>query len=621
MKDKRINFTLIVLIFLCIVSLVIPRKYFNKSVFWEPNSLISSTEAKTFDIRQKFTSKFRKISDDIVVISLDDSSFEYMTEQFGHWPMPRSVYVDMINYVETGNPKAFAIDILFTGAWNEYPQHDFALAKTFDKYDNLYTALYFDDAPFSKRKPINLPEKHTTKLINHSKIFKPYHSDNVRQAYSDLLKYGNLGTINLIDYEDGMYRSIPMFVSYPTFDEKENKIGVNYYPHMALKLAAKLVDYDDKQFTIDKANNLVFADKKIPMIENSEVVLNWYNKDFLNVDNIYYSFFKSIPFKDLYISMENAKEGKEPIIKQEDFKDKIVFFGFTAETLFDIKSTPVEKYLPGVELYATFINNFLDNSFIKKWDSKTSVVFSLFILLLSFIYFYTIKSTLKLIFVYGFATLVYIVISYVTMLYLNLWIPIVLPCSALLIALIIASLFKYVIKSKDFDKLYTLVNTDELTGLYNKRFFNEQMDMNIKYSLIYNKKFSLIIIDIDHFKKFNDTYGHLSGDCVLKQVAQILKKEVENKGAVCRYGGEEMCIILPQIEHEDAHNIAQHICSVVAQTEFILANNEKTNVTISLGVSVFPDNATTTDKLIEYADKGLYWAKNHGRNQVGKSEE
>ena len=99
------------------------------------------------------------------------------------------------------------------------------------------------------------------------------------------------------------------------------------------------------------------------------------------------------------------------------------------------------------------------------------------------------------------------------------------------------------------------------------------------------------------------------------------KKEVENKGAVCRYGGEEMCIILPQIEKEEAHNIAQHICSVVAQTEFILANNEKTNVTISLGVSVFPDNATTAEKLIEYADKGLYWAKNHGRNQVGKSEE
>lgn len=621
MKDKRIIFTLIALIFLCIVSFIIPKRYYNESAFLAPNSLISSIEAKTFDLRQKFTSKFRKVSEDILLIALDDSSFEYMTEEIGHWPMPRSVYVDMINYVQTGNPKAFTIDILFTGAWNEYPQHDFALAKTFDKYDNLYAALYFDDAPFSKRTPKNLPEKHSAKLINYSKNFKPYHSDNVRQAYSDLLKYGNLGAVNIIDYEDGMSRSLLMFVSYPTFDENLNKIGLNYYPNMSLKVATKLVNYDGKQFIIDKNNNLLFADKKIPMTENSEVVLNWYHKDIVNVDNIYHSFFNTISFKDLYISIENVKEGKEPVIKQEYFKDKIVFFGFTAETLFDIKSTPVEKYLPGVELHATFINNFLDNSFIKKCDTKANVVLSLFILFLSFIYFYLIKSTLKLISTYISLSLIYILISYVVMFYFNLWIPIILPCCALLLSLIITSLFKYIIKSSDFDKLYLLVNTDELTGLYNKRFFNEQMDMNIKYSLIYNKKFSLIIIDIDYFKKFNDTYGHLSGDCVLKQVAQILKNEVQNKGAVCRYGGEEMCIILPQIENEEAHKLAQHICSVVAQTEFILVDNVKTNVTISLGVSIFPDNATTTEKLIEYADKGLYWAKNHGRNQVGKSEE
>ena len=216
---------------------------------------------------------------------------------------------------------------------------------------------------------------------------------------------------------------------------------------------------------------------------------------------------------------------------------------------------------------------------------------------------------------------IYIVLAYFLMYSLNLWIPIILPSFALLFALIISLFLKYIIKSKDYEKLYTLVNVDDLTGLYNKRFFSEHMDMNIKYSLIYDKKFSLIIIDIDHFKKFNDTYGHLSGDCVLKQVAQILKKEIDNKGVVCRYGGEEMCVILPQIENDEAHNIAQHLCDSIAKTEFILVDNIKTNVTISLGVSVFPDNATTIEKMVEYADKGLYYAKEHGRNQVGKSEE
>lgn len=98
---------------------------------------------------------------------------------------------------------------------------------------------------------------------------------------------------------------------------------------------------------------------------------------------------------------------------------------------------------------------------------------------------------------------------------------------------------KYILKSRDFEYQYALATTDGLTELYNHRYFQEQMIHNVETAKRYNSEFSLIIIDIDFFKKFNDNYGHQSGDAVLKQVAQILKKNVRATDIACRYGGEE----------------------------------------------------------------------------------
>ena len=134
----------------------------------------------------------------------------------------------------------------------------------------------------------------------------------------------------------------------------------------------------------------------------------------------------------------------------------------------------------------------------------------------------------------------------------------------------------------------------------------------------YNTSFSLIIIDIDFFKKFNDNFGHQSGDAVLRQVAQTLKRNVRATDIVCRYGGEEMSIILPNTGEEEAFSTAQKICDRVAQNKFKLANGKDTNVTISLGVSTFPKDGETAETMIASADKRLYDAKNNGRNQVGK---
>ena len=176
---------------------------------------------------------------------------------------------------------------------------------------------------------------------------------------------------------------------------------------------------------------------------------------------------------------------------------------------------------------------------------------------------------------------------------------------------------KYLIKSRDFEYQYRLATIDGLTELYNHRYFQEALTNQVEIAKRYNQVFSLIMIDIDYFKKFNDTYGHQAGDAVLKQVAKILKNNSRTTDFVCRYGGEELCIILPNTSADEALFNAKRINKAIENMEIELNNTtEKGKVTISVGVATFPENAMTAEELVEHADKSLYYAKEHGRNQV-----
>ncbi|MBR6163041.1 diguanylate cyclase [bacterium] len=618
-EDFSFKIILLISIIILISACFLSEKTISKLPLFNTTSLITTTEAKTFDLRQRYLSNFRKPSDEIIIICVDNHSFEYMTKKFGYWPMPRSVYTDMIEYVMKQNPRVFGIDIQFTGEWTNRPQDDINLARAFEKYDNIFSALYFDDAPSSKRTPQNISEKHSSNLKIKSDYFEPYYPKNFRASYPLMLEIGNLANVNINDYYDGIVRALPMFVEYPVYDENLNITGSRYYPNLALRIVSKYAGHNYKGYLIDKNNNIIVGNKKIPMKSNTEVVLNWYYKINANQDNIYTSFYKTVPFKDLYDDIERAKNGEATRLDNDLFRDKVVLFGFTSESLFDLKTTPVEKYLPGVELYGIFTNNFIDNSFIVKVNEKQTLILSLLIFSILFTGFYYYKPNLqKLTCFIGLVT-GYIILSYLLMFYKYLWLPLILPLFSIILSYLLALVLNYFTKSKDYDRLYKLVNIDDLTGLYNKRFFTKHMEMNIEYSSVYKKPFSLIMIDIDHFKKFNDTFGHLSGDCVLKQVAGYLKEVTGDKGVVCRYGGEEMCVILPHTNFDDAEKHAWELCKKIATSEFILADGQKTSVTISLGVSEYPSSATTTIKLVEVADRGLYFAKEHGRNQVGKS--
>jgi len=167
-------------------------------------------------------------------------------------------------------------------------------------------------------------------------------------------------------------------------------------------------------------------------------------------------------------------------------------------------------------------------------------------------------------------------------------------------------------------RLYELAVTDGLTKLYVHRHFQHKLQEELERHKRNGKPLSLIMIDVDHFKKFNDEYGHQAGDFVLIKTAKLLKSMFRTTDSAFRYGGEEMAIILPETDPEDAYILAEKLRETIQNIpcEF---EGKKLHVNISSGVSTFhplTDKEITKQKLIQMADQALYYSKENGRNRT-----
>jgi diguanylate cyclase (GGDEF)-like protein len=169
--------------------------------------------------------------------------------------------------------------------------------------------------------------------------------------------------------------------------------------------------------------------------------------------------------------------------------------------------------------------------------------------------------------------------------------------------------------SLDNRELFKKAMTDEMTSLYNHRYFKVRLENEIQEHVERNKALGLILLDIDNFKKFNDSYGHLTGDIVLTKVAHCLKDTCRSTDVAARYGGEEFACILPDIDTDEVMVIGERIRKAIEKTLVETDNFGILNVTASLGISVFPRHGVKVNQLIEAADSALYEAKRGGRNQ------
>lgn len=159
--------------------------------------------------------------------------------------------------------------------------------------------------------------------------------------------------------------------------------------------------------------------------------------------------------------------------------------------------------------------------------------------------------------------------------------------------------------------------TDYLTGLRTRGYFEQQLELEFKRAERRRQKFALLMIDIDHFKGLNDTFGHHVGDQVLRDIASILMKDMREVDTVARYGGEEFVMVLPETTEAGATYVAHRLRRAVEQAKFFAGSPEAIqHLTISIGIAVYDKDAQFKRDLIEFADAALYAAKNGGRNRV-----
>ncbi|WP_061295677.1 diguanylate cyclase [Clostridium botulinum] len=173
------------------------------------------------------------------------------------------------------------------------------------------------------------------------------------------------------------------------------------------------------------------------------------------------------------------------------------------------------------------------------------------------------------------------------------------------------------VENEHIEKLESLVNKDGLTDVYNHRFFHDALSKEVIECEEKNEALSMIFIDIDYFKHYNDLYGHQKGDQVLKTIGEILKNNTRKEDIVARYGGEEFAVLLPNTSEQDAINIAEKIRKKIEYTYFEGEENQPNgNLTVSMGISVYPYKAKSDMELIKSADDALYRAKFFNKNRV-----
>ena len=157
---------------------------------------------------------------------------------------------------------------------------------------------------------------------------------------------------------------------------------------------------------------------------------------------------------------------------------------------------------------------------------------------------------------------------------------------------------------------------DELTGLYNRRYFDETLRRELFRAERMRASLAVVMIDLDHFKRMNDTYGHEAGDLVLRTVGRCLREGVRRSDIACRYGGEELVLVLPECDAAAARTCAETLRKTISALELHHGDAALPQVTASFGIAMWPAHGEDAHTLVQAADRALYAAKHGGRNRV-----
>jgi diguanylate cyclase (GGDEF)-like protein len=169
---------------------------------------------------------------------------------------------------------------------------------------------------------------------------------------------------------------------------------------------------------------------------------------------------------------------------------------------------------------------------------------------------------------------------------------------------------------QDLNQILIFANLDSLTGLYNHRSFYDRIEEEVERVRTTGRPISLLMIDIDHFKKYNDALGHQRGDIVLREVAQLLKDNIRPGDIACRYGGDEFAVLCPGTTKGGAREVGERLRTAAERARFYQEDVAGCHVTFSVGIATFPDDTDNYKGLVELADGALYISKKRGKNRV-----
>lgn len=501
----------------------------------------------------------------IVVITFDDDDIA----KIGKWPFSDAVVANLINTVKSGNPRVMGLDV----------------------YRNLPIEPGFEELKrvFNSSPNLIVAEK----FVNPSVPPPPY-IDYEKQV----------GFVDTVVDLDGTVRRGLLSI------EKPN--GELLYS-FSIKIALKYLGSNNIFPQLPSGNDLT-----VTLGKSTFSPLDSYQAGYASTDNGGYQILLNYRcLRECFqeVSMKNVLDGKYP---KDLFKDRVVLIGSTAESLRDFFYSPYGK-IPGVHIHANLISQIINGAINNRPFLKTYPKWleGIWVLVWASIGVKGISGFLrggnlgKTQFITGILTFLLIsilglvLISYVSFLF-SFWLPIFPTLCSFLISSVISII-------QLGEKFRYASNIDELTQIANRRYFDRFLVKNFHAK----QALSVLICDVDHFKLYNDSYGHQEGDTCLKLVAQAINKSVRSGELAGRYGGEEFAVILPHTSYEEALAVAERIVTNVRNLNIPHKSSKTSNVvTLSCGVAnMTVDDSSSLDLLIK-ADRALYKAKEQGRNRA-----
>lgn len=522
----------------------------------------------TYDYRQIIKGP-RPVDPRIVVIEISDDSIA----KIGRWPWDRDWHATLIKVLSEQGAKAVVFDVLFSEASD--PEKDTALAQAIHEAGNVYLAEIVDEASKKGSLLTSLP------------------------AFSQSVK--GSGHINLQPDVDGVMRRIPMMI------EAEGKM----VPQLAFEVFLR--ENDAKVSDVRIVNHELKVPMKtgrilsVPLDQNDRFVINWAGR--------WSSTFLHFSYIDVITSYIVAKNGGKPDLPPDTFKDKICFVGTSAAGLFDIRPTPLEPAYPAVGAHLNVLQNLMDENFILSFDHGQNLLI-LALLGLLLVRIMKIESHFRSALWIGGLMAGYALSAVALFKFWNIWVSIVYPVSLIFFTYFFVTLYNQLSVALERAQLFKMATRDSLTGLINIGHFKQLLKAELMtIALRREKKLSIIMSDVDNFKSTNDTYGHVTGDVVLKEVAKAFQSSCRALDVPARYGGEEFILMLPGANEQEAAKVANKIREAIKAKVFF---NEKGdfNKTISIGVTRVSPEDNDLEALVARADRALYEAKHTGKDKV-----